>query len=130
MIEITLDSAIGPFVEFGQHDDEESIERDLPEGYAADYSNSIRVATFPELRYRAPLVLTQAVADEIAQALERSESHDEIVTLDWTDARERELLDQDYSDYSDAHGTFEAWANDDDDGNGMKWRVHLKRAST
>ena len=57
MIEILLHTPNGPIVEFGPHDDEESIEQAIPKKYEVAYQNSIRVATYPEHRYRAPLVL-------------------------------------------------------------------------
>lgn len=63
----------------------------------------------------------------IQRAIDRSESHDQIVTIDWSPEREAALLAE-CDDYTDANGVLEAWANGDSDD--MAWRVHLRGERT
>ena len=61
---------------------------------------------------------------EINNAIERSISHDEIVTLPWTEARETALLAA-QDDGVDAGEAVEAWGEEPEG----TWRVHLARES-
>lgn len=66
----------------------------------------------------------------VSEAIERSISHNEIVTLDWSPSREADLRarSDDSTDSQANNGApiDEYWANDD--AGGMAWRVHLYRA--
>lgn len=48
-----LESAVGPFVEYERQDPAEYVDGFIPDGWSADYTNQIKLASG---RYRAPLV--------------------------------------------------------------------------
>jgi hypothetical protein len=58
-------------------------------------------------------------------AIDRSESHDEIVTIDY-DADAFAALKAASSDYASADGVTEFWRNDPDSETAMTWRVHMR----
>ena len=68
------------------------------------------------------------MANVAEQAIQRSESHDEIVTIDY-DAEGAETLAAECDDSVHANGMTEYWANDPDSEDGMTWRVHMRDAT-
>lgn len=61
--------------------------------------------------------------DVIQRAIERSISHNEIVTLDWSEDLESELDNRcEDSANNTTYGLLEYWGNDEGE-----WRVHLRR---
>lgn len=71
------------------------------------------------------MALVNPETDRINDAIARSISHNEIVTMDWTADRELALLAacQDHVDTRDHRGV-QFWGSDESD----EWRVHLRRA--
>lgn len=61
-------------------------------------------------------------------AIDRSESHDEIVTIDH-DADAFVDLEAQCDDNVHANGVTEFWANDPESEDKMTWRVHMRDAS-
>jgi hypothetical protein len=59
------------------------------------------------------------------KAIERSKSHDEIVTIDY-DADAGETLAAECDDSVHGNGVTEYWANDPDSETKMLWRVHMR----
>lgn len=59
------------------------------------------------------------------EAIERSRSHDEIVTLDAFDEDDYQTLLVECDDNVDANGMLEFWADDPDSDTEMLWRVHM-----
>lgn len=59
------------------------------------------------------------------QAIERSKSHDEIVTIDYDQAAYEELRAE-CDDIIDANDVTEFWSDDPDSEDGMLWRVHVR----
>lgn len=64
----------------------------------------------------------QTVTDNAINAIKRSISHTEIVTLDY-DSLTLQALKLASDDWTAANGVVELWGND----NGDQWRVHVKR---
>ncbi len=60
-----------------------------------------------------------------SQAIERSESHNEIVTIDY-DAIGAEYVAAECDDSIVANHVTEYWANDPNSEDGMLWRVHMR----
>jgi len=58
------------------------------------------------------------------EAIDRSRSHDEIVTIDY-DAEVLVALESECDGSVKANGVHEFWGNDSDSENDMLWRVHV-----
>lgn len=66
-------------------------------------------------------------AADIQRAIDDSVGNGVIVTLDWSQEREVELLSQ-CDDWADNGVTLEFWSDSDETGDDARnWRVHLKR---
>jgi hypothetical protein len=63
----------------------------------------------------------------VTKAIERSVSHNEIVTLDYDTAGYAELLEA-CDDRTATEDLTEFWANDPDKEGAMLWRVHMRHA--
>jgi hypothetical protein len=67
------------------------------------------------------------VVSRATDAIARSASHNEVVTLDYDAAAYEELLVE-CDDNVSTEDVTEFWGNDPDDENKMTWRVHVKHA--
>lgn len=59
------------------------------------------------------------------QAIERSVSHNEVVTIDYSEEAEL-TLSAECDDSVSANGVTEYWANDPESETAMLWRVHMR----